>query len=493
MAVEVRACVPRAGDSAMPNQTDPLRANGPARATPGATPPGQAPAPAGQANAPGQANAGAAPGPVALTADTVQEAVRRGAPNDLDIAQPFMQQVVAANTTDEQFRQQYADTALLKHKIIKAYLDQAPGSAGIKKIGEKDPVAVQKFADIDGENYLDNPGLKDQYWTDLAAKLKEPAFTDRTRVYPVMSSAIVYPYQFKGKQIPADLVSPHSSRNQSVDKLFDIKTNDAEVDRQLRTELMNAGVSDTIIARDNLMQDANLRKKAYRHLLKAGADPLTTINRGAKISDYPAWYKPGEITVPGGSADTVYAKMMQLGALQPEWYPNGTVVLNIQPTLAAGSRELRKPTCFDGMMSSLWVARNQPGEVYGVTGGGIGEFLEKGITYAEVTSATAVVPNDDFLADIQRVASQVKNAGLKSTATEEMVRGNGGNVSIMNTSPGVSQMYRDIVGTTRNEAQNPGARPDAPGSQRPVPGAGTRPGTPAAAPGGAYDPARPRP
>jgi hypothetical protein len=56
-----------------------------------------------------------------------------------------------------------------------------------------------------------------------------------------------------------------------------------------------------------------------------------------------------------------------------------------------------------------------------VTGGGI----EAKVPFSEVTSATAIIPEDSFIADIQRVMSQVNNAlSGASTPTEELLRGN---------------------------------------------------------------------
>ncbi len=181
--------------------------------------------------------------------------------------------------------------------------------------------------------------------------------------------------------------------------------------------------------------------------------------------------------------------MMTIGALQPEWYPNGTVVLNIERRLSASAREIRKPTAFDGMMSVLWVARNMAEDDYGVTGGGLGEFLEASVLFSEVTSATAIIPTDDFLADIQRVVTQVRNAtGGQSSPTEELVRGNGRTTSILNTSTQGTELYGSVVDRSTQEQRSPSSAPAAPGATRPTSVA--TPARPAAARGGAYDRSR---
>jgi hypothetical protein len=171
------------------------------------------------------------------------------------------------------------------------------------------------------------------------------------------------------------------------------------------------------------------------------------------------------------------------------------VVLSIDATLAARARDVRKPTVFDGLLSALWTSRNMTEDDYGLTGGGAAEFLESNVTWAEVTSAHAVVPNDDFLADIARVASQVSNA-LEPGVTDpskrqmspvaELARGNTANTSILNTSPQVRGMYQDLMADTTSEMNAPGAAPVVPSATRQT-APGAVPAGPSAAAGGAYD------
>ncbi len=383
-----------------------------------------------------------------------------------DIAQPLATKLAGASKTQADFDSQYADVGLLRHEAIAAFLDVGQARSATQTVGSPDPIAVQKFADIDGEAHLSDAGLKDKFYLNLVTEMKKPSFTDRTRTYDAMKAAAPpAEFGFKGNPIPAERITPYSSRNQSVDKLYDINTVAADVDAAIEQPLLAAHARPDTVATKKA--DRALRLKAYRHMI-ATRDPLTTVDKGQPISKYAAWYAPGEISVPPGDNNTNYARMMRLGALQPEWYPNGTVVLNIERTLQAGARDIRKPTAFDGLMSVLWVSRNMGEDDYGVTGGGLGEFLEKGVTYNEVTSATAVIPSDDFLADIQRVTTQVNNAQPGSTPMEEVVRGNGSNTSILNTSPEVGGMYGNIAQRTQHEAQDPSAAPAAPGAAQPT-------------------------
>jgi hypothetical protein len=165
-------------------------------------------------------------------------------------------------------------------------------------------------------------------------------------------------------------------------------------------------------------------------------------------------------------------------------------VLNIDRRLSAGARDIRKPTAFDGMMSALWCARNMGTDDYGVTGGGLGEFLEAKVPFSDVTSAHAIIPDDDFLADMQRVITEVKNktAGA-STPTEEALRGNNKNAKIANTTGngtgGVKDVYGQIADRSTKEQNSPSVAPHAPGAAKPDSGA--MPAGAAVAQQGAYD------
>ncbi len=258
-----------------------------------------------------------------------------------------------------------------------------------------------------------------------------------------------------------------------------------------------------------------MQKKAYRHILASGTDPMSTVTMTDNITDHGTWYHPGEITTLAGG-DAGNQQMMRLGALQPEWYPQGTVVLTINTALAGRAREVRKPTCFDGLLSALWTSRNIGEDDYGLTGGGAAEFLESNVPWSEVTSARAQIPSDQFVADIQRVATQVRNAfdtpeqqrrrGINDAAvaaggrgtefvpewtpTAERIRGNTQDTSILNTTVGRSGargMYDDIVSDTTRQHNATGAGPTIGGAASPNAPGGASQNSPAAAGGGAFD------
>jgi hypothetical protein len=429
-----------------------------------------------------------APASRPLDAASARAAIKAKAPDCDDIAEPLATEWIGKDETE--FQTTFSDVNGLRNAVIKKFIGAGGPKEQTQIVGRPDPVAVQKFQDIDSEQHLDpaHGDLKTAFYTKLAAEMQKPTFTQRDRTYYAMTQAAGYAFNCKGKKIPVDRISPYSSRNTPVDRLYDLNKIQTDILAEIASSMPGCSPEEI----DEAQKDDNLKKKAYRHILKKGRPPLDTIDKTKPISNFASWYKPGEIVVnTSAPPNQEFARMMTLGALQPEWYSNGTVVLNIERKLAAASRTLLKPTAFDGLMSALWCARNLGADDYGVTGGGIGEFLEAGVTFEEVTSATPVIPDDDFLLDLQRVKTQVANKfGKASTPTEERVRGNFGNTSIANTTRGkegggVAEMYDQVIGRSTQEQNSPSATPEAPGAAQPT--SSLMPSGPAVAAGGAYD------
>jgi hypothetical protein len=387
----------------------------------------------------------------------------------------------------------FTDVNVVKHKVIEKFVSTGVPRVQTQTVGRPDAIAVQKFQDIDSEAHLDpaHGNIKDLFYNDLVGEMKKSDFTDRTRTFWAMQKAAGYKYNCKGKKIPPDRISPLSARNHSVERLYDNANafNPGQIDAAIEAPMRADGVPQPEI--DKAKANPEVRKKAYRHMLKSGADPLSTIDKSKPISPHGAWYAPGEIR-PNTSAppNAEFARMMTLGALQPEWYPTGTVVLNIDRRLSGAVRNIFKPTAFDGLMSALWCARNMGVDDYGVTGGGVGEFLEANVPFSDVTSATPIIPTDDFLADIQRVITEVKaKLGKEGSPTEEVLRGNGRNTRILNTTGngtgGVKDMYGQIIDRSTQEQNSPSAAPRAPGAVQETSTA--MPGAPAVAARGPFD------
>lgn len=107
---------------------------------------------------------------------------------------------------------------------------------------------------------------------------------------------------------------------------------------------------------------------------------------------------------------------MRINALQPEWFPEGTVSFEISPTAFAG--EARKPTAYDGMQSALWVSRPD-GDTFGVTGGGAKEFLARNVQCAGILSARATIPSGDMRGELQ---AAMKKAYDNALAMDPMLK-----------------------------------------------------------------------
>jgi len=440
-------------------------------AAPAAAPRPAAPRPA--AAAPGAPPAAPAAAPK-MTLAQAKAAIDAKAPDCVDLSADFAKDW--ENKEQTAFDLQFADPNKLRAAVITKYLTPTANPMLIKNVGSKDPVAKQKFTDVDGEAHLDplHGDLKTKFYQKLHPELLKATYTDRTRTYQAQKDATAdRSFNAKGKAIPADRISPFCARNHSVDNLYRLASvpRKAEIDAQIAAEVTAAGGKAKAI--QTAQADEEVRKKAYRHILATGGDPLTGIPKTEMITTWPTWCAPGEIKVGAGAPNAEFAAMMTLGALQPEWYPNGTCVLNIDRRISGGARTLIKPTAFDGLMSALWTSRNMTQDDYGVTGGGLGEFLEKNIPFGDVTSAKSIIPTDDFLADIKRVTTEVEKKAPGSTPTEELVRGNKENTKILNTTGtgtgGAKDMYGQITDKTKKEQATPSPAPVAPLAAQPTP------------------------
>jgi hypothetical protein len=410
------------------------------------------------------------------------------------------------------FESQFLDNGTLHKAIIDKHLGPAPDAAKMQTVGSKDPIAIQKFKDIDTESHIAiNPdGKKKEFYIDLHAVMVSPAFTDRERTYPAMRAAAGFKYNCLGAKIPPERVAPISSRNHSMAKIWDAAhqtaTTKTAINNEITTQLTVGGKPPNPIKLAEKLASDDLRKKTYYHLIKTGKlSAKASVDPAVKMSKYgPTWYAPGEIKVDTSTPpNQEFTKMMTLGALQPEWYPEGTAVLKIDMTGVA-NRVCLKPTAFDGLMSALWTSRNLTVHDYGVTGGGLGEFLEADVTFGHVSTITPVIPTDDFLADIQRVIAEVKGklgANVHdpahddtSTPTEELVRGNGGNTKILNTAgnastadgPTAKAAFGSVIDKSTKEQNKPSATPAAPGATAETSAAAPAKSA-AAGSGGAYD------
>ncbi len=91
--------------------------------------------------------------------------------------------------------------------------------------------------------------MKASFYNDLASHMMNTSFNDRTRTFPAMKTAAGYKYNFKGKPITPDRITPLSTRNQGIDGLYDIlnAATRSRIDSLIMDPLIAAGVDETAI------------------------------------------------------------------------------------------------------------------------------------------------------------------------------------------------------------------------------------------------------
>ncbi len=440
----------------------------------------QAPQEAGGPAGPQAVDAAAAqPAP---TAAQIDQTLQSGLPGYAEGTSALAQRLAREQTSQAGVDALASNRTALWSETIAAWRTRAQQDERfVREFGGADPIATQKFADIESEQYFEGnlQSAKTGFYGAVASEV-QTSQTARDRIFPLMQRA-ASPYKFQGKQIAAEDLAALSRRTHGVGSLYSyaLSAHGASiVDTWARSELAAAaGMTPVEAAQAGLLPDDKAKLEALKHLLRTSyaGDAKSLAEPSASLARAETWYSPAEVAIRPADPDLAFADMMTVGALQPEWYADGALDLTIEPQ---GMREARKPTAFDGMMSALWVARNQPGQTYGVTGGGAREFLERGVTWAQVTAAVPVIPSDTWMAELARLNAAVKASAPGSSVGEELLRGN--DPGVQATAPA----YDQVFGQSLQEAQAPSA---VPGQAAPMgPGAAVAGGTfDQAAPGGA--------
>lgn len=360
------------------------------------------------------------------------------------------------------------------------------GKAFIDALDHADPIARQKVDDVENERYLDAtlaPNAKQLFYDHVRTKI-----LDAIRAGTYRKAQIYAPYMqnagrqlgltFKGKQLdPADWASfpDMFSRNTGVQDVFNYGVSNANLWKmEARNELI-AGAPAGATAPDSAVVNS-LAEKKFRDEV-AGKDLVggtrATLNASANATYGASWFTPDAI-VANDRATNGYADAMRACSLQPEWYPQGTVILKMDRTrtLSHGGVEIRKPTAYDGLMSAMWVARNQPGEEWGVLGSGLREALVNGFQYGDVVSAQAHIPPAHYIDallqakadyEAQNVSQFRRGDAQAGTMTEQIAR-NTSTDNPYNPDPesarpdgrfGAVKLGQTIVNESNHERQNP--------------------------------------
>jgi hypothetical protein len=153
---------------------------------------------------------------------------------------------------------------------------------------------------------------------------------------------------------------------------------------------------------------------------KGGAYIKSMLNGPLTPPQGGTWFSSGSVTVSPGDAG--FAQLMEIGALQPEWFAAGAIKFTISSAgLGAVRENLRKPTCLDGMQSGMFVPRYEL-SYWGVTGGGFNEFLAGSVPKENVTNVE-VIANSPGLEDAIRSADAEARAAGHGSAMDAMERG----------------------------------------------------------------------
>jgi hypothetical protein len=260
-----------------------------------------------------------------------------------------------------------------------------------------DPIAKQKLADVNQETNMEgdaNEGARKGFYQAVAGWIQSNAETlNPATIFNQCFNTLSTPWKFKGKKVDFTKLPKAFSRTQGL-----------------------SGFWWTAVDQAQYMKDAegtpDQKKTAYNMWVKdAKAGNVGPIRSDGTISPpHGTWFTPDSYKLTDAS-DAGYGQLLELAALQPEWFPEGNIVFDVDTAAAAGTMEARKPTAFDGMQSVLWVSRPGP-ETYGVTGGGAQEFLAKQIPTSAVKNPRAVIPSDDTQAQLREAIQGARELAL---------------------------------------------------------------------------------
>lgn len=322
----------------------------------------------------------------------------------------------------------------------------------LKGFARPDPIAVRKFSELDGEpdsNYENDAGsaCRSIFYARLASDvLANPG--SRTNVFARCNDAVRDGgLRMKGKLIPESILEPTLHRTAGLNGTFDYTTNrqavaadlfaDPKYKTKLAPEIQRIGHNTALELYPELIREYWIdRGGDYAKAKLKG--PLTPPKGGT-------WFSSGAVKVQPGDAG--FSELMEIGALQPEWFAEGCVKFTVASAgLGTVKENLRKPTCLDGMQSGMFVPR--PDGVFGVTGGGFNEFLAANVPSENVVSMELLKSSAGLEAAIRAANTAAKAAGHSSTM-DGMERGNKANL-------GSAQATYDRVGArTEQERKAP--------------------------------------
>lgn len=344
-----------------------------------------------------------------------------------------------------------------EQRLITAWKATAVDHAEFAKgFASPDPIALRKFGELDGEpdsNYEGGAGgaSKSLFYAKLAGDILA-APPRRTNVFSKCDAAVRSAgLRMKGTLIPEAALAPTLHRTAGIENTWRFSTNQDAVAGDFMTDnaatlpasLRGIPNADMLTRYPKMIRTYWLEKGgAYAHGKLKGN--LTPPGGGT-------WFSSGQVNVMPGDAG--FEQLMDVGALQPEWFAEGAAKFTIASAgLGTIKENLRKPTCLDGMQSGMFVPR--PDGVFGVTGGGYNEFLAGAVPVANVTNMELIETSPGLRAEIEAADAQAKADGHGSTM-DAMERGATPNLG------GAQGTYDRVGGRTAQERTTPTSAADS--------------------------------
>jgi hypothetical protein len=314
----------------------------------------------------------------------------------------------------------------------------------VKQACAGDKIAMQKIHDVEGEQDIQDVPPKtaaQRFFQEIATNINGDANLDVKHAYATAGFQQAASHFLRmGRKIDKSKIAGLCSRTVRIENWWKYNcTQDRflkQADQVTRGRLKGKEREDLAYSLMRLELSEN-----------PGA-ALGTLDRSKPIqpSGMHGWFTDDKVKLESGK-DAGFSQLMHIFALQPEVFAEGTVFIEIAPKGLEG--EVRKPTAYDGMQSSLWVPR--PGEIFGVTGGGLREFLADNVKGSAVQTATARVPSSGLAAEIKKYNADAMSATGSASATDVAVRGeNAGKQGGKGKAT-----TQSVVATTQNERNHP--------------------------------------
>ena len=316
-----------------------------------------------------------------------------------------------------------------------------------------DAIATRKFGELDAEpdtNYESGSAAthRDPFYTQLAGKIVSGGRPTRRNTFGACDRAVRDAGQpMKGKRIPQTMLEPLLHRTTGIHGTLKYTTdNDAvgaafQADR-VCTPALRALRPREVVRNHTAAVAAWWTGKGGAYVKSTLVNPLTPPGGGT-------WFSSGQVTV-STTGDAGFRELMEIGALQPEWFAEGALKLTIDSSrLPATPDNICKPTCLDGMQSGLFVPRPDPG-YFGVTGGGFNEFLAASVPPTSVRSVEIFGTSGSLEASIRAADQQARAAG-HGNAMDAMERGE------TLTTDWATSTYDQVGTSTARERRSPTA------------------------------------